>query len=125
MNEPRIFYLQRHTDRSGISGTGLVAWGVVFPDDTTVVRWVKSAGRADPTTVVHQNLANVEALHGHGGDTEIVFLGLPPPKVEDDDDEVLVGELVDDEPQGEPEPKDRKEELERMMFRGFQEGRPR
>lgn len=73
----RRFHLERDTDVTGISGTGVVAEGVVFTDGVTVLRWC-AAGTArpdvvKPTTVVHDTLANVEGLHGHGGQTRIVW----------------------------------------------------
>src|SRR5262249_29579796 len=36
---PKIFRLNRMTDTSGISGTGIVAYGVLWPDGTAVLRW--------------------------------------------------------------------------------------
>lgn len=74
----RTFILFRDTDITGISGTGPVADGAVFPDDTTVVRWRDLAGPAAdrgvrPTTVVFESIDAVEALHGHNGATRIVW----------------------------------------------------
>jgi hypothetical protein len=66
----RCFELHRETDVSGVSGTGFVAEGVEFRDGTVVVRWLPSP-KAEPTTVVHPNIANIQALHGHGGSTLI------------------------------------------------------
>jgi hypothetical protein len=68
----------RDQDITGISGTGPVADGVVFPDGTTVIRWRDQQGpNADrgvrPTTVVHESPESVEALHGHNGATRIVW----------------------------------------------------
>lgn len=72
------FTLHRDTDVTGISGTGVVAHGAVFPDGVTVVRWRDLGGAAAargvrPTTVVFPSIAAVEALHGHGGATRIVW----------------------------------------------------
>jgi hypothetical protein len=72
------FTIQREQDITGISGTGHVADGVVFPDGTTVVRWLDLGGPAAergvrPTTVVFESIAAVEALHGHNGASRIVF----------------------------------------------------
>lgn len=74
----RTFILFRDTDITGISGTGPVADGVVFSDGTTVVRWRDLGGPAAergvrPTTVVFESVEAVEALHGHGGATRIVY----------------------------------------------------
>lgn len=78
MSYTRTFVLYRDTDVTGISGTGPVADGVVFPDGVTVMRWRDVAGpNADrgvrPTIVVHESPESVEALHGHGGATRIVW----------------------------------------------------
>lgn len=71
----RRFQLHRHEDVSGVSGTGVVAQGVEFDDGTVVVRWLLRPGAGTrPTTVVHEDIANVEALHGHGGATDIVWI---------------------------------------------------
>ena len=76
----RTFTVQRDHDVTGISGTGPVAHGAVFPDGTTVVRWrelpdthphYRRGVRA--TTVVFPNVEAVEALHGHGGITRLIY----------------------------------------------------
>lgn len=77
----RNFNLDRSVDVSGLSGTGVVAEGVEFSDGTVVVRWLdtgvsqinKERG-VKPTTVVHPDIQSVEALHGHGGATRVVWL---------------------------------------------------
>ena len=70
----RRFDLIRHHDPTGVSGTGRVATGVLFEDDdVAVVRWQTEYR----STVVyspcngHTAMEQVEAIHGHGGDTEI------------------------------------------------------
>lgn len=71
----RRFILNRETDITGISGTGIVAEGVRFTDGTAVLRWL-SAYR---TTVTHdKGMASVRAIHGHVGNTEIVYLDPDP-----------------------------------------------
>lgn len=72
MTSHRRFVLQRHTDVSGVSGTGTVAWGVEFPDGVVALRWISDW----PTSVVFHDrgMAGIEAVHGHGGNTEIVWL---------------------------------------------------
>ncbi|MGH6691348.1 MAG: hypothetical protein ACREF4_11810 [Gammaproteobacteria bacterium] len=73
----RLFSLIREEDVTGISGTGKVAEGVEFSDGTVVMRWLKAGtARPDvvkPTTVVHDGIASVEALHGHDGRTRVVW----------------------------------------------------
>lgn len=69
---PRPFALYRHRDVSGVSGHGTVAYGVEFPDGTVALRWVGG----NPTSVVFHDrgIESVEAIHGHGGATDIVWL---------------------------------------------------
>jgi hypothetical protein len=73
----RAFLVIRDEDVTGISGTGIVAEGVEFEDGTTVLRWLKAGtARPDvvkPTTVVHESVDSVIALHGHGGKTWVQF----------------------------------------------------
>jgi hypothetical protein len=66
---PTTFGLIRDHDVSGVSGTGRVADGVLWPDGTVSVRW-----RGDRPSIVHWGgLADVEHVHGHGGHTRIVW----------------------------------------------------
>lgn len=65
----RPFWLQRNHDVSGVSGTGIVAHGALWPDGTASVRWVG----ARPSTVFWGSMGDAEAVHGHGGHTRIVF----------------------------------------------------
>ncbi|MFF6829612.1 hypothetical protein [Streptomyces longwoodensis] len=68
-DQPRRFHLQRATDITGVSGTGRVADGVLWPDGTASLRW-----RGDrPSTVTWDRLADAEHVHGHGGHTVIVW----------------------------------------------------
>lgn len=75
MNElhPRLFTLVRHEDVTGISGTGVVADGVCWPDGAVAVRW---RGERQ-STVVWQSMDDVQAIHGHGGATSIVWDDYP------------------------------------------------
>lgn len=89
----RTFQLHRDHDVSGISGTGVVADGHVFPDGVTVIRW---RGERQ-STVVWPSVEDVEAIHGHGGATRIVWtddaLSVPAPGR--DDHEVLAKVAAD------------------------------
>ena len=69
----RRFELHRDIDETGISGTGVVAEGVLFSDKRVVVRWLTSQ-TASPTTVIHDDIDNVQALHGHNGKTRIEWI---------------------------------------------------
>lgn len=67
----RTFKLLRHTDISGISGTGVVAEGAVWSDGGVVLHWT---GRWPTTTVwEHGGIEAVVAIHGHEGASEIIW----------------------------------------------------
>lgn len=77
---PLTFVLRRSEDVTGVSGTGVVAEGVLWSDGTVNVRWLKREseghGSSYGTTVFHdQGLESVEAIHLSHGGTEIVWLG--------------------------------------------------
>lgn len=77
---PRRFLLRRDTDHTGISGVGDIAEGVEFSDGTVVVRWLTTANTAPgvkPTTVIHEEIGSVLALHGHSGSSTVVWLDTP------------------------------------------------
>jgi hypothetical protein len=67
----RPFVLQRDTDLSGISGTGVVAEGVEFSSGVVALTWLSEW----PTSVVfhERGIDSVRAVHGHGGATRIVW----------------------------------------------------
>lgn len=70
MAAPRRFRLERAVDVSGVSGIGVVAHGVLWPDGGVTVRW-----RGEhPSTVIWAGIDAVEHVHGHGGATQIVWL---------------------------------------------------
>ena len=73
------FVLVRQTDVSGVSGTGIVANGILWPDGHAVIHWT---GSPYPTTTPHPGgMESVLAVHGHGGATRVVWqsIGGPPP----------------------------------------------
>jgi len=65
----RTFHFERIHDVSGTSGCGRVADGVVFDDGQTVVHWF---GKHSSVNVYH-SFSDVEWIHGHQGNTQIVF----------------------------------------------------
>jgi len=69
MSQSRRFHLLRHADISGVSGTGIVADGILWPDGTASLRWRGER----PSTVHWDRIADAKAVHGHGGATEIVW----------------------------------------------------
>ena len=77
----RRFLLVREVDVTGISGLGAVAEGIEFSDGQVALRWLapyiadthKERG-VRPTTVIHESVQSVEALHGHNGATRIEWI---------------------------------------------------
>lgn len=66
------FELHRDHDPTGVSGEGVIAEGVAWPDGVAVVRWLTEW----PTSVVFHDrgVESVEHVHGHGGSTRLVWL---------------------------------------------------
>ena len=63
----KTFHLVRREDVSGVSGTGVVAEGVLFHDGQVVMSWF---GRHH-TIEVAPRLEDVLEIHGHDGRTVI------------------------------------------------------
>lgn len=76
----RRFVFIRDDDETGISGTGLVVMGVLYPDGRCHYRWMTKY----QTDQGADDLETLYAVHGHEGRTRIVFLddeaGQPIPK---------------------------------------------
>lgn len=68
----RKFHLLREVDESGVSGTGVVAVGVVLPSGRCMLEWVSKKTPAS-SLGIYDNMEDVKAVHGHAGATEIVF----------------------------------------------------
>jgi hypothetical protein len=66
---PRAFKAQRITDATGVSGQGHVADGVVFPDGTTVLRWLTQ----HRSTAIYSSFEEMKTIHGHNGATVFLF----------------------------------------------------
>jgi hypothetical protein len=66
----RRFVLSRQEDISGVSGTGIVAEGVLFASGQAVVSWLTERR----SVVIWNNFDDVEAVHGHGGATKIEWI---------------------------------------------------
>ncbi|AGC65532.1 hypothetical protein K745_gp07 [Haloarcula hispanica virus PH1] len=67
---PRRWYLYRNRDVSGISGKGVVAYGVQFPDGVVAYRWTTSPR----TTQVAKSIHDVQHIHGHEGKTLVRWI---------------------------------------------------
>lgn len=66
---PRRFYLSRQEDPTGISGTGVVADGVVWQDGTVTIKWLGDHS----SEVSWRRLEDMEYIHGHGGKTMVIW----------------------------------------------------
>lgn len=66
------FYLNRVEDETGISGTGVVARGVILPSGAVVLEWQTFHS----SICLYKNIGDVEQIHGHNGKT-IVIMGSP------------------------------------------------
>lgn len=65
----QTFRLVRDVDESGISGTGVVARGVVFTDGTVAMRWIT----ANRSTALYDSMLDLLKIHGHGGKTRVEY----------------------------------------------------
>ena len=65
----RTFHLLRLEDESGVSGTGWVAEGAIFSNGWVVLVWPTGT----PSLNFYESIAAVNAVHGHGGLTRIVY----------------------------------------------------
>ncbi|WZB39601.1 hypothetical protein SEA_CURSIVE_115 [Streptomyces phage Cursive] len=69
----RLFELHRDVDSSGVSGTGVVAQGVQFDSGQCAMTWLTSWN----SVAVYPDLETLEAIHGHNGNTRVVFVEGP------------------------------------------------
>ena len=63
----------RHEDAGGISGTGIVAVGALWPDGRVTMQWTSYRKSFE----IHDTIESLIEIHGHGGKTEVVY-GNPP-----------------------------------------------
>lgn len=77
--QPSRFQLVRHSDSTGLSGTGIVAEGIRFRDGQCVYRWLTAPG----TTQIAEQWQDIEHIHGHNGKTSIRWLDDTPPDVDE------------------------------------------
>jgi hypothetical protein len=71
---PKRFILYRLHDETGVSGTGVVATGVVWPDGHAAMRWKADDAAEASSTSVWSSLADLLRVHGHGGLSRIIYL---------------------------------------------------
>jgi hypothetical protein len=69
----RRFLLVRAEDVSGVSGTGVIAEGVVFGSGKAVLSWRSEF----PALSIFDAVDDVETVHGHEGRTWIQWIDPP------------------------------------------------
>lgn len=69
----RMFRLVRAIDETDISGTGHVASGVVWPDQSVTLKW-HTNGSAQANINHYPNLGNMLGIHGHAGKTRVEYV---------------------------------------------------
>lgn len=74
VRRPMPFLLVRHRDMTGVSGTGIVAEGVEWSDSSASLRW---RGDHPTTTFFQTGLGGVRTIHGHQGNTDVIYLDCP------------------------------------------------
>ena len=67
--EIKTFVLWRRADETGVSGTGVVAEGVLFSTGKCVLAWLTEY----KSVAVYDSLEELEAIHGHDGKTLVLF----------------------------------------------------
>ena len=67
---PRRFALIRLVDYTGVSGIGVVAYGVTFADGQVVLRWCSN----HPATSMWNSMDDMLAVHGHGEATSVEWI---------------------------------------------------
>ncbi|WP_411955519.1 hypothetical protein ACKXGF_07400 [Alkalibacillus sp. S2W] len=63
------FYLLRNDDETGVSGTGIVATGVVLPSGKAIMEWLSE----HTSVAIYESIEELEAIHGHNGRTVVKF----------------------------------------------------
>lgn len=90
----KTFVLQRHEDSTGVSGEGRVAAGIITPQGASVMKWFNEDNPRlntdnDGISIkpAPDGKSATEQIHGHGGNTELVYT--------DDVDDSIVDELYE------------------------------
>jgi hypothetical protein len=66
----KLFHLNRVVDETGVSGTGVVAGGIVWPNGKVAMQWYTSTS----SVAFYESIDDVKTIHGHGGKTRVEFL---------------------------------------------------
>ena len=67
--EMKTFVLNRITDETGISGTGIIAEGAEFTNGKCVLSWLTEF----TSVAVYDSLETLMHIHGHDGNTELIW----------------------------------------------------
>ena len=70
--QSRRFVVFRKHDVSGVSGTGVIAEGICFPNGKTVMHWI-TPGKPQ-SMGVYESPEELIEIHGHEGATELVWV---------------------------------------------------
>lgn len=69
-DQVRLFALDRDVDAGGVSGTGRVAVGAWFSSGKCVLHWLSEVASIG----VYDTLDDLVRIHGHKGQTRLVWL---------------------------------------------------
>jgi len=64
------FYLHRIEDISGVSGTGIIAHGMILPSGRVVMEWVTT----HKSIAIYDSIDEIQLLHAHKGKTNLVYV---------------------------------------------------
>lgn len=78
MSTPRLFVLHRVDDVHGLSGEGIVGYGIEWADGKCATRFVSNDRVRHTPVSVWDRLSEVIRVHGHGGRTRVVYLNRTP-----------------------------------------------
>jgi len=67
---PKRFRVVRDEDVTGVSGVGVVAYGVMFADGRVTTCWNATISQI----CVWRSIQEVEAVHGHNGKTRVEWI---------------------------------------------------
>lgn len=70
----RRFFLMRNHDVSGVSGTGIVAEGILFSTGKAVINWLNGVHSVG----VFESIEDLTTVHGHNGATVIQWVDQLP-----------------------------------------------
>ena len=75
----KLFILHRTEDESGVSGTGVVAEGIVFHGGSCALHWLTQVDEKTgfSSIGIYSSMENLEKIHGHNGRTKVVYTNSP------------------------------------------------